>query len=82
MDPELVAALGALTDDQREVVVLRFVADLPDYVERIGIYREFNARFFRLPPDALAAALVDELARAGAVKRDGARLVPSAVAAG
>lgn len=28
IDPELVAALRALTDDQREVVVLRFVADL------------------------------------------------------
>ena len=29
IDPELVAALGRLTPDQREVVVLRFVADLP-----------------------------------------------------
>ncbi len=28
VDPELVAALAQLTDDQREVVVLRFVADL------------------------------------------------------
>jgi RNA polymerase sigma-70 factor (ECF subfamily) len=28
-DPELIAALGTLTDDQREVVLLRFVADLP-----------------------------------------------------
>ncbi len=28
IDPELVAALAALTDEQREVVVLRFVADL------------------------------------------------------
>ena len=28
-DPELVAALAELTPDQREVVVLRFVADLP-----------------------------------------------------
>jgi RNA polymerase sigma-70 factor (ECF subfamily) len=28
-DPELSAALGRLTADQREVVVLRFVADLP-----------------------------------------------------
>ena len=27
-DPELLAALAGLTDDQREVVVLRFVADL------------------------------------------------------
>ena len=28
-DPELASALTTLTDDQREVVVLRFVADLP-----------------------------------------------------
>ncbi|MDZ7673895.1 MAG: sigma-70 family RNA polymerase sigma factor [Acidimicrobiales bacterium] len=28
IDPDLVAALDGLTDDQREVVVLRFVADL------------------------------------------------------
>jgi RNA polymerase sigma-70 factor (ECF subfamily) len=29
IDPALAAALGALTTDQREVLVLRFVADLP-----------------------------------------------------
>ncbi|HVE47115.1 MAG TPA: RNA polymerase sigma factor [Acidimicrobiales bacterium] len=29
LDPELLAALAALTPDQREVVVLRFVGDLP-----------------------------------------------------
>lgn len=29
LDPALMAALDALTPDQREVVVLRFVADLP-----------------------------------------------------
>lgn len=35
-DPELVSALTTLTDDQREVVVLRFVADLSlDDVARI-----------------------------------------------
>ena len=36
LDPELVAALALLTDDQREVIVLRFIADLPlDAVARI-----------------------------------------------
>ena len=29
LDPELLAALGQLTADQREVLALRFVADLP-----------------------------------------------------
>lgn len=29
IDPELIAALGQLTMEQREVVLLRFVADLP-----------------------------------------------------
>lgn len=29
LDPELIAALATLSADQREVVVLRFVADLP-----------------------------------------------------
>ena len=29
LDPDLLEALGALTAEQREVVVLRFVADLP-----------------------------------------------------
>ena len=29
LDPELVAALALLTDDQREVIALRFIADLP-----------------------------------------------------
>jgi RNA polymerase sigma-70 factor, ECF subfamily len=28
-DPELVRALAVLTDDQREVIALRFIADLP-----------------------------------------------------
>lgn len=29
MDPELMAAIGLLTPEQREVILLRFVADLP-----------------------------------------------------
>jgi RNA polymerase sigma-70 factor (ECF subfamily) len=29
IDPELIAALGQLTPEQREVILLRFVADLP-----------------------------------------------------
>ena len=46
-------------------------ADLPAYVDRIEIYRDFNARFFRLPPAALAQMLFESLEKAGAVRRDG-----------
>ncbi|MCL4761283.1 MAG: MBL fold metallo-hydrolase [Burkholderiales bacterium] len=55
---------------------------LPAYVERVGMYREFNARFFRLSPAELAGFLVDELARAGAVRVEDGRLLPAAPAAG
>jgi glyoxylase-like metal-dependent hydrolase (beta-lactamase superfamily II) len=46
-------------------------ADLPAYVDRIEIYRDFNARFFRLPPAALAQMLSESLEKAGAVRRNG-----------
>ena len=58
------------------------LADLPDYVERVGIYREFNARFFRMPPAELAEFLVAELERAGAVRREDGQLRPANAAAG
>jgi glyoxylase-like metal-dependent hydrolase (beta-lactamase superfamily II) len=61
----------ALLDRQRMPL-----AQIAAYVERIGIYREFNERFFRLPPERLAALLVGELERAGAVRRDAGWLVP------
>ena len=52
------------------------LADLPEYLQRVGIYRDFNARFFHLPPAALAELLVGELERVGAVRRDGDSLRP------
>jgi len=58
------------------------LADLPAHVERVGMFREFNARYFRLPPAELAAFLVKELTRAGAVRVDAGKLLPAAVAAG
>lgn len=58
------------------------LAGMPAYVERVGIYREFNARFFRLPPAELAEFLIVELERAGAVRREGGSLLPMAAAAG
>ena len=52
------------------------LASLPLYVERVGVYREFNARFFRLDPATLAEQIVAELEVAGAVRRAGGWLVP------
>jgi glyoxylase-like metal-dependent hydrolase (beta-lactamase superfamily II) len=65
----------ALLDRQRMAL-----ADMAAYVGRIGIYRDFNARFFRLPPAKLAELLMGELEKAGAVKRAGGWLVPAASA--
>jgi len=56
------------------------LADLPAYVERVPIFREFNTRFFRLAPQAYAEMLVAELRKAGAVAIDGADVVPAAAA--
>jgi len=53
------------------------LADLPAFVSRVPIFRDFNARYLRLAPDALAARLVDELTRAGAAKCDDGALVPA-----
>jgi glyoxylase-like metal-dependent hydrolase (beta-lactamase superfamily II) len=53
------------------------LADLPAYVDRVPIYRDFNARFFGLTPADLAATLVDELERVGAVHRRGDFLTPA-----
>ena len=44
------------------------VADLPAYMERVGIYRDMNAAVLRMTPIALAELLVSELARAQAVR--------------
>ncbi len=67
----------ALLDKQRMPV-----AGLPAYVERVGIYREFNAIFFRVPPARLAELLVGELVKAGAARIASGDLVPVAEGAG
>ena len=51
--------------------------DLPAYVERVEIYRRFNALFFRLAPAALAELLIGELERSGAVRREAGWLLPA-----
>jgi len=55
---------------------------VPAYLARVGLYRDFNAAFFRLPPAELAAWLVGELERAGAVARRDGWIVPLAAEAG
>lgn len=53
------------------------LADLPAYVERVGLHREFNRRYFRLTPEAYAEWLVTALEKAGVVRREGGFLVPA-----
>ena len=53
------------------------VADLPAYVERVGIFRDFNRAILRLAPTELARLLVDELTRAGAARCEQGDLVPA-----
>ncbi|MDD3353746.1 MBL fold metallo-hydrolase [Zoogloea sp.] len=45
--------------------------DLPDYLDRVPIYREANRRFLGLSPDALASWLQADLVRAGVARREG-----------
>ena len=62
----------SLLDRQRMAV-----ADMPAYMERVGIYREFNALFFRMPPADLAALMIRELERSGAAKVSDGWLEPA-----
>lgn len=52
------------------------IASLPDYVERTGILRDINRRFFALAPSAFAEWLITELERVRAAKREGDDLIP------
>jgi glyoxylase-like metal-dependent hydrolase (beta-lactamase superfamily II) len=58
--------------DQRRLPL----AAMPAYMERIGIYRDFNALFFKRSAAELADMLMGELERAGAVRREGEWLLP------
>jgi glyoxylase-like metal-dependent hydrolase (beta-lactamase superfamily II) len=55
---------------------------LAGHVARVGMYREFNALYFRQTPAELAVFLVKELTRAGAARVEDGALVPASVAAG
>lgn len=52
------------------------LADLPDYLAAVPLYRDANARFLGKSPGEFAQWLVAELERAGAVRREGEELVP------
>ena len=52
-------------------------ADVPAQLARVGLYRDFNARFFRLPPAKLADLLIGELERIGAVRENDGILFPA-----
>lgn len=45
-------------------------AELPAYLDRVGLYRDLNAAVLKLAPADLATLMVDELARAGAIRID------------
>ena len=55
----------ALLDRQQMLL-----AEMPSYLDRVGVYRDFNRQFFRVPPSALAAMLIGELEKSGAVRRE------------
>ncbi len=58
----------------RECIAL---AQLPEHVAQVDIFREFNACYFRLSPEALAERLVNDLVKVGAVRRSDDFLVPA-----
>ena len=53
------------------------LAELPFYLDRVGLFRDFNRQFYRLPPSEMAAMLVGELERTGAVRCEDGWLRPA-----
>lgn len=56
------------------------VAELADYVERVPILRDINARHLRMPAQAFADWLAADLERAGAIERRDGLLQPRVAA--
>ena len=50
---------------------------LPEYLDKILVYREYNRTYLGLAPLALAEMLVSEPERAGAVRCNGGFLEPA-----
>jgi hypothetical protein len=51
--------------------------EMPSYLDRVGLYRDFNRQFFRIAPSELAALLIGELRNSGAVKCEDGWLRPA-----
>ncbi|MEO8485693.1 MAG: MBL fold metallo-hydrolase [Betaproteobacteria bacterium] len=56
--------------------------DVVPFVERVPFFRDVNSAVLRMAPEGLAAMIVDELLRAGAIRREGDELVSAAGEAG
>jgi glyoxylase-like metal-dependent hydrolase (beta-lactamase superfamily II) len=52
------------------------LATLPDYFAHVPLYRDFNARYFRLAPAQFAELVVSDLERSAGARREGGRLLP------
>lgn len=52
------------------------VTELPQYLQHVAFFREFNAKYLQRPPEMLAQMLVAELEQAGVVKCEGGRVAP------
>ena len=53
------------------------LAELPFYLDRVGLFRDFNRQFYRLPPSEMAAMRVGELEKTGAVRCEDGWLRPA-----
>jgi hypothetical protein len=56
------------------------LADVAAYVGRVPCYRQMSDRFVGLDAEALAAFIVADLQRAGAIRLEGEMLLPTMAA--
>jgi hypothetical protein len=54
--------------------------EVAGYLARVPCYRDLSRRFLGMDDAALAQWVVEDLLRSGAVRREGARLVPTMAA--
>jgi glyoxylase-like metal-dependent hydrolase (beta-lactamase superfamily II) len=51
------------------------LSELPDYVSRIGVHRDYNAQFFRMSHEAFAEWLLNEAARTGKIRVENGEII-------